>query len=133
LIKRELPVLRIEKESNGHTTTLRLSGQIQSANIGNIRAQIDDDRVRIFMDLDEVTLVDVEVVRFLSECEDRGIVLVHRPPYVREWILRSEPMGPSRKFRMVCDSRRGYLFRSRRAVLVIKFSLRMPGPTHLKR
>jgi hypothetical protein len=33
---------------------------------------------------------------------------------------------------MVCDSRRGYLFRSRRAVLAIKFSLRMPGPTHLK-
>jgi hypothetical protein len=56
--------------SNGHTTTPRLSGRIQSANIGNIRAQIDDDRVRIFMDLDEVTLVDVEVVRFLSECED---------------------------------------------------------------
>jgi hypothetical protein len=49
--------------SNGHTTTPRLSGRIQSANIGNIRAQIDDDRVRIFMDLDEVTLVDVEVVR----------------------------------------------------------------------
>jgi hypothetical protein len=45
----------------------------------------------------------------------------------------SEPKGHSRKFRMVCDSRRGYLFRSRRAVLAIKFSLRMPGPTHLER
>src|SRR3984885_13223330 len=31
LIKRELPMLRIEKESNGHTTTLRLTGRIQSA------------------------------------------------------------------------------------------------------
>ena len=93
LIKTELPMLRIEKESNGHTTTLRPSGRIQSANIGNIRAQINDDRVRIFMDLDEVTLVDVEVVRFLSECEDRGIVLVHCPPYVREWILRERTEG----------------------------------------
>jgi hypothetical protein len=27
-------MLRIEKESDGHTTTLQLSGQIQSANIG---------------------------------------------------------------------------------------------------
>ena len=79
--------------SNGHTTTPRLSGRIQSANIGNIRAQIDDDRVRIFMDLGEVTLVDVEVVRFLSECEDVGIVLVHCPPYVREWILRERAEG----------------------------------------
>ena len=86
-------MLRIERESNGPTTTLRLSGRIQSANIGNIRAQIDDDRVRIFMDLDEVTLVDVEGVRFLSECEDGGIVLVHCPPYVREWILRERAEG----------------------------------------
>jgi hypothetical protein len=44
-------------------------------------------------DLGEVTLVNVEVVRFLSECEDRGIVLVHCPPYVREWILRERAEG----------------------------------------
>ena len=86
-------MLRIEKESDGHTTILQLSGRIQSANIGDIQAQIDDDRVRLFMDLDEVTLVDVEVVRFLSECEDGGIVLVHCPPYVREWILRERAEG----------------------------------------
>ena len=86
-------MVRIEKESDGHTTTLSLIGRIQSANIGDIQAQIDDDRVRLFMDLDEVTLVDVEVVRFLSECEDGGIVLVHCPPYVREWILRERAEG----------------------------------------
>ena len=87
-------MLRIENESDGHTTTLQLSGRIQSANIGDIRAQMDDEHVRIFMDLGEVTLVDVEVVRFLSECEDRGIALVHCPPYVREWILRERVEGP---------------------------------------
>ena len=93
LIKRGLPMLRIEKESDGHTTTLRLIGRIQSANIGDIQAQMDDGHVRLFMDLGEVTLVDVEVVRFLSECEDGGIVLVHCPPYVREWILRERAEG----------------------------------------
>ena len=86
-------MLRIEKESGGQTTTLRLSGRIQSANIGDIRAQMDDGHVRLFMDLSEVTLVDVEVVRFLSACEDGGIVLVHCPPYVREWILRERAEG----------------------------------------
>ena len=86
-------MLRIEKESDGHTTTLQLSGRIQSANIDDIQAQMDDGQVRLFMDLGEVTLVDVEVVRFLSECEDRGIVLVHCPPYVREWILREQTEG----------------------------------------
>jgi hypothetical protein len=86
-------MLRIEKESDGQTTSLRLSGRIQSANIGNIQAQMADDSVRILLDLGEVTLVDVEVVRFLTDCEDGGIVLVHCPPYVREWILRERAEG----------------------------------------
>ena len=86
-------MLRIEKEWDGHTMSLRLSGRIQSANIGNIRAQVDDDSVRILLDLGEVTLVDVEVVRFLSDCENEGVVLVHCPPYVREWILRERAEG----------------------------------------
>ena len=81
-------MLRIEKESDGHTTTLRLIGRIQSADIGGIRAQLDDENARIFMDLGEVTLVNVEVVRFLTDCEDEGVVLIHCPPYVRESILR---------------------------------------------
>ena len=42
-------MLRIEKESDGHTTTLQLSGRIQSANIGDIQAQMDDGQVRLFM------------------------------------------------------------------------------------
>jgi hypothetical protein len=86
-------MLKIEKESDGQSMMLRLSGRIQSAHIGDIRAQMDDDSVRILLDLSEVTLVDVEVVRFLSDCEDEGIVLVHCPLYVREWILRERAEG----------------------------------------
>ena len=81
-------MLRIEKESAGHTTTLRLIGRIQSADIGSIRAQLDDDSVHVLFDLGEVTLVNVEVIRFLSDCEDEGVELLHCPPYVRKWILR---------------------------------------------
>jgi hypothetical protein len=54
---------------------------------------MDDGHVRLFMNLGEVALLDVEVVRFLSECEDGGILLVHCPPYVREWILRERAEG----------------------------------------
>jgi hypothetical protein len=43
--------------------------------------------------LSEVTLVDVEAVRFLSNCEHEGIVLIHCPLYVREWILRERAEG----------------------------------------
>jgi hypothetical protein len=86
-------MLKIEKESDGHTMSLRLSGRIQSADIGNITAQMGDDSVRILLDLSEVTLVDVEAVRFLSNCEHEGIVLIHCPLYVREWILRERAEG----------------------------------------
>jgi len=81
-------MLRIEKESDGHTTTLRLIGRIQSADIGSVRAQMYDDSVHVLFDLGEVTLVNVEVIRFLSDCEDEGVELLDCPPYVREWILR---------------------------------------------
>ena len=77
-------MLRIEEEPDGHTTT----GPYRIHTV-----QMDDGRVRIFMDLDELTFVDVEVVRYLIECEDRGIVLVHCSPYVREWIPRERAEG----------------------------------------
>jgi hypothetical protein len=86
-------MLRIDKQHDGDTTRLRFSGRIHSGNVDDIRAQMDDKNVRILMDLGEVTLVNVEVVRFLSDCEDEGIVLLHCPPYIREWILRERAEG----------------------------------------
>ena len=40
------------------------------------------------LDLEHLTLVDVEGVRFLSECEAGGLELEHCSPYIREWIAR---------------------------------------------
>jgi hypothetical protein len=103
LKKKEPPMLRIEKESDGHTTNLQLSGRIQSADIGELQAQMGDEHVRIFMDLGEVTLVDIEVVRFLSECEDGALYwfTVHRM-FASEFFA-SEPKGHSHTFRMASD------------------------------
>jgi hypothetical protein len=42
------------------------------------------------LDLEEVTLVDLEVVRFLDVCEAEGIALLHCSPYSREWIARKQ-------------------------------------------
>jgi hypothetical protein len=38
------------------------------------------------LDLDEVTLVDLDVVRFLSACEEKGVELLNCSPYIREWM-----------------------------------------------
>ena len=46
------------------------------------------------LDLTEVILVDITVVRFLMSCENEGVELVQCPPYVREWIVRERAEGP---------------------------------------
>jgi hypothetical protein len=42
----------------------------------------------IALDLEEVTLVDIDIVHFLARCEAGGTELLHCSPYIREWISR---------------------------------------------
>ena len=86
-------MLRIEKDSDGCVSRLRLSGRIQSDHIACIRSAMNDGCTRKILDLSEVTLVDITVVRFLIRCEDEGIELVQCPPWVREWMRRERSEG----------------------------------------
>jgi hypothetical protein len=81
---------RSEKVSDGKNTVLWLSGWIQSEHLEDLRSQIENGGDTMVMDLDEVTLVDVGVIRFLGNCEREGIELRHCPPFVREWIAREQ-------------------------------------------
>jgi len=86
-------MLRIEKNTGGCITKLRLSGRIQSDQIASIRLEMEGNCTSKILDLSEVTLVDLGVVRFLISCEDDGIELVQCPAYVREWMLRERAEG----------------------------------------
>jgi hypothetical protein len=44
----------------------------------------------VILDLGEVTVVCVEVVRFLGSCERGGAELLHCPSYIREWVSREQ-------------------------------------------
>ena len=44
----------------------------------------------IVLELREVTLVESDVVRFLSACESAGIRLQQYSGYIREWIVREQ-------------------------------------------
>jgi len=81
---------KIARDADGHHTTLRLIGHLHAAYLEVLEAQIAGSGPRTVLDLDEVTLVDVEVVRFLGGCEAKGIVLLHCSPYIREWIAREQ-------------------------------------------
>ena len=81
---------KIERHTDGQHTTLRLIGHLHAAHLEALKAQMDGNGPRTVLDLDEVTLVDVEVVRFLGTCEQEGTALFHGPSYIREWIAREQ-------------------------------------------
>ena len=86
-------MLKIQKDTGGCVTKLRLIGRIQSDQTVSIRSEMEGNCTSKILDLSEVTLVDLEVVRFLISCEDDGIELVECPAYIREWMLRERDEG----------------------------------------
>jgi hypothetical protein len=78
--------LRINTASDGRTVTLQLVGRMEESGLAELEAQVRQYRPRLVLDLDDVTLVDAPVVRFLIACEAEGIELEHCPSYVREWM-----------------------------------------------
>jgi hypothetical protein len=85
--------LKIERNSQRGKTTVRLIGRFQSEHIGELEKQLQASGPRCVLDLKEVTLVDVEVVRFLSVYESHGVEIVHCSQYIREWMVREREAG----------------------------------------
>ncbi len=81
-------MLKIEVETNGSTRVIRLIGRIRSEHVDALAVQIAEGTESTALDLREVTLVDLAVVRFLAFCEIKGLELLHCSLYVREWIER---------------------------------------------
>jgi hypothetical protein len=65
-----------------------LIGRIRAEDLEELKKQIDDSAEAKVLDLSEITIVDANVIRFLSVTEREGTRLMSCPPYVREWILR---------------------------------------------
>jgi len=85
--------LRIEKDSDGQTTTLRLIGRMRREHIEELKAQIKAGGPNVTLDLNEVSLVDLDVIRFLATCQTEGIALVHCSRYINNWITKERFRG----------------------------------------
>lgn len=79
-------MLKIETLSVGDHAVVKVIGRLQSENLLDLSAQIAMHGADARLDMDEVTLVDVEVVRFLIRIESSGTQLTNCPPYIREWM-----------------------------------------------
>jgi anti-anti-sigma regulatory factor len=83
-------MFKIEKLTEGTATVLRLVGRINTQHLDELGKLIADAEPRVKLDLSEVTLVDVDVIRFLLNQERRGVQLSNCSRYVREWIQREQ-------------------------------------------
>ena len=81
-------MLKLERSPDGERTTIRLIGCAQSEHLGEITNQMGSCGPNVTLDLEEVTVTDVHVIRFLGTCEKDGTELLHCPSYIREWISR---------------------------------------------
>jgi anti-anti-sigma regulatory factor len=82
--------IRIERETHRLKTMIRVSGRLQSKHLDELKTQLKGGPSRIALDLNGVTLVDVEIVRFLNACEKGGVEIIHCWPYIQEWMRREK-------------------------------------------
>jgi len=81
-------MLKIQRAATGAVVLFTLSGRIQADKVPELQRLFDleANKRHLTLDLQAVTLVDREAVRFLTRCEADGITLVHCQAYIRVWI-----------------------------------------------
>jgi anti-anti-sigma regulatory factor len=82
--------IKFEKETRRLKTVIHSSGRLQARHLEELKRQLEGTRSRMALDLNGVTLVDVETIRFLNACEKRGVEILNCWPYIREWMSREK-------------------------------------------
>jgi hypothetical protein len=80
-------MFKIQRIANGEVV-LAVIGQLQADSVGELSALLAEETgaQALALDLKDLVLADRRAVRFLQECEARGIELRHCPGYIRIWI-----------------------------------------------
>jgi ABC-type transporter Mla MlaB component len=90
-------MLKIELISGSRGARIRLSGQLRSDHLDQLKSEIERCSSQVALDLEEVDLVDIDGIRFLNECESAGVAIVGCSPYIKEWMLRERGEEVNRK------------------------------------
>ena len=82
-------MLRIQRSANGKVI-FTLSGRIEAEHLEELQRVCSLETVGrlLVLDLNDVTLVDRNAVKYLARCEANGVELENCPAYIREWIDR---------------------------------------------
>jgi ABC-type transporter Mla MlaB component len=85
--------LKIERLPGKRGIRLRLSGELRSEQIDDVRIEIESAGPRVSLDLAGVDLVDVDAVRFLNTCVAQDVELANCSGYIREWMFQERARG----------------------------------------
>ena len=75
---------------------LRLSGELRCEHLDQLKAEIERCGWPVVLDLEELSLVDIEGIRFLNQCETKGISVQQCSPFIRTWMSRDRRMTAAR-------------------------------------
>jgi len=89
--------LKIERYSDGLSTTIRLIGRMRGEHLEELKTQIRESGSKTTLDLEEVNLVDVDVIRFLGTVKERASVSFTVPPTSAIGLPKSEIKRNRRK------------------------------------
>lgn len=84
---------KLERRSDGGRWVVRMIGAVKSEHLGEISKELDLCGPRAALDLEEVTVVGADVIRFLLVREQQGTELLRCPAYIREWIAKVTAIG----------------------------------------
>jgi hypothetical protein len=82
--------LRIERTSEGEREIIRLIGRIQQEDIGTLETQTRGSSQVLCIDLRDVTLIDIHVVRYLIARQRDGALFENIPAFIQEWMRREQ-------------------------------------------
>jgi ABC-type transporter Mla MlaB component len=81
-------MLKIERVLENGGTRFHLSGELRSADVGEVLTEIEKILPRVVLDLAEINVVDIDGVRWLTACRAVGIRVENCASYIREWMLQ---------------------------------------------
>jgi hypothetical protein len=82
--------LKIKRTSEDGETRLCLSGELRSLSLEDLSNEVTKTSRQVVLDLTEVSLVDIDGVRWLNACQIVGIQIDNCPPYIREWMFQEK-------------------------------------------
>jgi hypothetical protein len=91
-------MLKIRRSANDKVV-FTLSGRIEADDVAELQRLLDLEAADhpLALDLEDVTLLDRDAVKFLARREAHGIQLENCPAYIREWIERETDRKSKRK------------------------------------